>query len=348
MQIYSQMPDDGALVFLHNFRCAGNATTFILSEVFGPDMIFRYGKVDDRVFDFDDFKAASRDDRHRLYLGHFCFGVHRHIPRPVEYLVNIRNPVDRVASHYSVACATQSCTFDEWQQSEFDACNGMVKRLCGFGYVEGETTPYDFVNDRPLPRDFEVDESHYAQALDNVRTWSMHVIVQDLLVGSLCLLQRHLRCRPLFSLSRQHFNQFPRVPEIERHAERIEELNALDSRLYAELRSCVAKRIAAQDPDFQEDVLALALIDRVASKSQCHVLGFDEFLERLGVALSTLFRDGHHSLIAKVLTLILTKPNIPPAFWIKAVRLMEILGHESSAATFRDAYEQRFGTRFPG
>jgi hypothetical protein len=345
VSVYSTPPDDRAIVFLHNHRCAGNALTYILSEEFGPDAVFRYGMLGDRFQDFGAFLAAAKDRRHRFFVGHFCFGVHRHIDRPVAYLTNIRDPQDRVVSLYMALAERPS--FRDWVKSDFDAGNGMVKRLCGFGRKEGTRELHDFTTDRPLPPGFEVDESHLAQALATVETWPVRIVAQDMMVESLRLLQRDLGCRPLFSLSRQHFNQsLPARPSREL-AEEIEAANRLDRILHRELHARLAAEIAAQDKDFHDDVLAIRMLDAIARLPRKHTVDFDAFLERLDVAVRRLLADQRKDELAHLVEIILTKPDLPPDFWVKCIRLMREINRPAKAEALRDAFHARFGVAAP-
>src|SRR5262245_16000780 len=45
----------------------------------------------------DSIKLLGRDDL-RAIMGHFFFGIHRHINGPASYVTLLRNPVDRIQS----------------------------------------------------------------------------------------------------------------------------------------------------------------------------------------------------------------------------------------------------------
>lgn len=347
MAVYSSLPGERALVFLHNFRCAGNALTSMLFEEFGPEIVFRYGLLGDHTNDFDAFLSAAPDRRYRFFLGHFCFGVHRHIDRPVSYLTNIRDPLERVVSLLLALGENRPRSIHEWLKSDFDARNGMVKRLCGFGRKQDSSEPYDFTTDRPLPAGFEVDESHLAQAIATVEKWPIRIVAQDLLVESLCLLQRDIGCRPLFSLSAQHFNQsLPLRPKPDL-AEAIEEANRLDRTLYRVLHDRLASEIAAQDKSFHDDVLAIRLLDTIASLPRRDTMEFDTFLERLDVAVRQLLASQRKNEIAHLFEIILTKPQLGPGFWATSIRLMEEIDLPAKADALREAFRARFGIAAP-
>jgi galactose-3-O-sulfotransferase len=86
------------LVFLHVPRTAGTTFVHILERQYGGDGVLR---LYDSTFG-DELAALSRDelDRVRVVAGHFYFGAHVHLPGPCRYLTFLRDPVERVISHY--------------------------------------------------------------------------------------------------------------------------------------------------------------------------------------------------------------------------------------------------------
>lgn len=43
-------------------------------------------------------------DRYHIFKGHMIYGLHEVIPGPVEYITFLRDPVERLISHYKMAC----------------------------------------------------------------------------------------------------------------------------------------------------------------------------------------------------------------------------------------------------
>jgi len=43
-------------------------------------------------------------DQYRVFKGHMQFGLHEILPPPAEYITFLRNPVNRVLSHYKMLC----------------------------------------------------------------------------------------------------------------------------------------------------------------------------------------------------------------------------------------------------
>lgn len=345
---YSSLPGEDAVVFLHNFRCAGNALTYILAEEFGPKRIFRYGRLGDEVHRFDDFLFAAKDETVRFFLGHFCFGVHSHIRRPVRYITSMRDPLDRTTSHYAVENSERPSPFRDWFERHFDSRNGMVKRLCGFGYKEGEDTPYDFVNDRPLPKGFEVDEGHLQQALHTLEDRDIPVILQERFVESLCLLRKRFGCRPLFSISRQHFNQFPARPDLDAHREFIEENNALDRKLLDWTRARMDATVTAEGDAFREDVLVMTMLDKLLHAAGNQHMAEEDFFERLKAALELLAGNGQYVLMKAVLDTVVAKTALPRPLFPFLIDVFRRIEQPRISEEYVRLYQSTFDEPFTG
>lgn len=87
-------------VFLHIPKTAGSTLFRLLEREYAGSPIFRlYGDVDSRIRLLE---AMSIEDLHALRLvgGHMGFGIHRFLPGASAYVTLLRDPVDRVVSHY--------------------------------------------------------------------------------------------------------------------------------------------------------------------------------------------------------------------------------------------------------
>lgn len=93
----------------------------------------------------DDAKKASL----RLVLGHLPYGVHEWLPRPCRYFTMLRDPVDRVLSHYYYVLeqpthplhervVSSSMSLEEYVTSGLSAelSNGQTRLLCGWPEID--------------------------------------------------------------------------------------------------------------------------------------------------------------------------------------------------------------------
>jgi len=90
-----------ALIFLHQSRSAGLAVCAILQEEFGLEAALKLGGIaDGEHVSYDAFRATAAAGTYPVYMGHFFYGAHRHVPRPCAYFTMLRDPVDRLLSRY--------------------------------------------------------------------------------------------------------------------------------------------------------------------------------------------------------------------------------------------------------
>ena len=89
---------DSAVIFQHIPKTAGNTLLSVAANRFPGDKSFICGK--DGVL--NDFLSLPRNrlDSLGFLCGHVDYGIHEHIGRPCVYFAFLREPVDRVMSHY--------------------------------------------------------------------------------------------------------------------------------------------------------------------------------------------------------------------------------------------------------
>ena len=92
---------DKTLIALHIEKTAGRTFRQVLNKQFSADDIFAtYGRpVPDAIAELASMPEDQRS-RIRLLVGHVSFGVDKHFPQECVYLTMLREPVDRVISHY--------------------------------------------------------------------------------------------------------------------------------------------------------------------------------------------------------------------------------------------------------
>ena len=91
------------VIFLHVPKAAGTTLNRIIDRNYRRDGIYSIlGAATPESGTLEEFRRlpARRRASFRLIRGHFAFGIHALIPRPSTYVTLLRNPRDRVLSHY--------------------------------------------------------------------------------------------------------------------------------------------------------------------------------------------------------------------------------------------------------
>ena len=88
------------LIFLHIPKAAGTTLQdYILRHYKPGGKFFRFTGHQDQLSEFARFTQAERD-AHDVLCGHVHFGIHDSLTQPATYLTMLRDPVERIISHY--------------------------------------------------------------------------------------------------------------------------------------------------------------------------------------------------------------------------------------------------------
>lgn len=90
------------LIYPHIPKTAGTSFLSILEQVYSPASTFRTfrGSSENMIREFIDLPDTEKS-RYALICGHMNFGLHVHVPGPSTYVTFVRDPIQRVISHYS-------------------------------------------------------------------------------------------------------------------------------------------------------------------------------------------------------------------------------------------------------
>ncbi len=338
-------PDGRTLIFMQHGRSAGNALCAMLQEEFGERIFFKLGVAGESTNDHAEFLAAANTNIHRVYGGHFCYGVHRHLSAKVEYFTTMREPIERVLSNFEAWGRGRGYTIDQWLEHDYDSNNGMVKRHVGVGEHAGQ--PYDFLNDLPRETDLTIDENHLQQAQATIdRDFSL-VLLHSHLTESTVMLQRLYRTRPLFSIRRQFHNHLGQPIRVENYPsgviDRIIERNNFDRRLYEAYRKRFLARLAAQPDDFHEEVRIMKMLAAMLSQRGVQMLDESQILTRLNGGLNRLIQSGQAADAVQILQRITVKDCMDRAFCRKALEIISQIGTPEDLTREAATYQTRFG-----
>lgn len=238
-------PRDGrCLVFLHIPKTAGQTLHFVALRNFGADERIHLNSLDQPIDAEMEKIPASMRARARLVWGHLPYGVHRHIPRPCDYVTILREPVSRVISVYKHILNKDNhelhrqlvgggMSLEDYVESGIDSGqteNSHTRQLSGrqFGAIENDAL---------------------ADAKSNLQRFLV-VGITERLEESMVLLRRPLGTRFLTYVTR---NVSPPLGVSERAIDLIRERNELDAELYAHAQRLLTGQLGAQGWAFRAE-----------------------------------------------------------------------------------------------
>lgn len=92
---------EDALIFLHIPKAAGSTLHKIIARQYSADEMFTINglRVQEDIEKFKNLSLAERE-KIKVLKGHMTFGLHEFLPRPSTYITILRDPVERIISHY--------------------------------------------------------------------------------------------------------------------------------------------------------------------------------------------------------------------------------------------------------
>jgi hypothetical protein len=290
------MQPDKVLLFLHIPKAAGTTLNQIIAyqvgraeKTVGEEGLFHSGvyyypglgpgggflkdaqlSVPDKVV-----RALGRRDLCAV-VGHFWFGIHRHVPSPADYVTLLRHPVDRVASLYYHIRRFYP-RHSEANQEFYRQRMVRPADLAGMTLEEFiDAPPFREVDNDQTRRIAGVEpevggctKALLEKAKENIRRHFSVAGVTERFDETLVLLKRKQGwAKDLFYYPRNTNPDRPptgNLPEALREA--ILRRNWLDDQLYRFVSARLDEQIAAEGPNFWDEVRALrARNEKVAGR----------------------------------------------------------------------------------
>lgn len=135
--------NESVLIFLHIPKTGGRTLSIILRRRFKADEVWSV-KADEPEYLEEFIAAGDKAEQLKLLNGHMAYGWHRYIKKPAKYITMLRNPVDRVVSHYYYVLGNkdhylhdtvvdQDISLEQYVTSELttELDNGQTRQLSG-------------------------------------------------------------------------------------------------------------------------------------------------------------------------------------------------------------------------
>lgn len=89
-----------SVIFLHIPKTAGSTLQTILKQQYELNEIFYVKNFKPEPLDELSKMPETQRKKIKIFTGHMYFGLHEFLPQPSTYITIIRNPIERVISHY--------------------------------------------------------------------------------------------------------------------------------------------------------------------------------------------------------------------------------------------------------
>jgi glycosyltransferase involved in cell wall biosynthesis len=254
------------LIFLHITKTAGTTLRGVLKGQYGSNAIFTVDGEAPRQ-SLDEFASLepARRDALRAFVGHMTFGLHEALPQPTMYVTLLRDPLERIVSHYYYVLRTpESRLYDliasgrvglrEYAERFPYAHNGQTRVLGGTLFSRQPEPP---------------NEETLAAAKRNLSNHFLLAGLAERFDETILLLRRALGWRWPFYVNRNVTRGRPSRDEIPQDAIRvIEELNRLDTELYDWAADRFENVVRDQGPGFSRALAAFRELNRAHTGAQ--------------------------------------------------------------------------------
>lgn len=252
------------LVFLHLPKTAGATLRQILLRQYGRRYSFA---LDGSTSQLQEFIEKPFHERARLKLlqGHMAFGMHRYLSEGATYVTFVRDPAERVLSHYRFALGRP----DHYLHNHVKA-----ERLTPADYVaSGVSTELDNGQVRLIagPASLDVPFGDCGRdlldlALENIRRHFSVVGMPSFFDESLLLMHRRLRWRKWPCYASLNVSGGGGITLSDSDRSVIETYNQLDRRLYEVIKDRLTGEIADEGNEFETALSRFRRVNRSWSK----------------------------------------------------------------------------------
>lgn len=245
-------------IFLHIPKTAGSTLNHVLKyQYHTPQAIFTLDHPDPEVAGraFCELPRKRREAT-RLLTGHCQFGIHRSLATPSSYFTLLRNPIDRVISHYYFVrhnplhpdhsrMVQEKMTFEDYLNSRSVLMleNGQTRMLAGRNGVDYQA---DYG---------QCDEEVLAIAEKNLLKHFDVVGLQEEFDATLLLLQKAYGWRTPYYVTQNITQHRPQVREVSPETlDLIRSYNQIDLQLYECAAHRFHQKVAEHGPAFAAEL----------------------------------------------------------------------------------------------
>jgi hypothetical protein len=252
--------DEKALIFLHIPKTGGRSLQDILLRQFADGNSVT--NAHERLAEIRVWPEQRKRDV-RYIQGHFVYGVHEILPQESTYIAMLRDPIDRVISHYYYIKGYRKHPLNRIiEEKDLDLEGYVTSGICS--EVRNDQTRMI----AGIAQNAEIEMGEMLRiAKENIDRKFMLVGLVERFDEVLVLLKRYLGLRSIYyGIRNQNYGRPLKEQIPERTLEIIREYNRADVELYAYARDKLNDKINGQGPSFIMEVNRFKFLNKPYSE----------------------------------------------------------------------------------
>lgn len=256
------------VIFLHIPKTAGTTFRGILERAYRPAQMREiYGDIPEAITSFQSLPKAERKQI-RCLLGHFEFGLHTDLPQPASYVTFLRDPIDRIISHYYYVRRSPGHYLHDTVVSEEVALKDYVHLADELSNGQTQMIAGGAQEDAP--------ETWLKAAKRNLREHFAVVGITERFDASLALMARRLEWGAVYYRVRNATRKRPRKADLDSQTlDVLKRHNRVDCELYAFANALLDAQVENTGASLQRDIArthlrstAFSYYDRLRTKAR--------------------------------------------------------------------------------
>ncbi len=284
------------IIFHHVQKTGGTTLRKAISKLFKPENIF----IIDRKYSLNILQGLTEDEKTKIKFitGHCCYGVHKFIPQQSTYITMVRDPIERVISHYYFVRSDpnispkyyeklRKMSLKEYVQDNIKGNNHQTRALSG---KEGICTKETF-----------------ELAKENIKKYYSVIGLLEDYDKTILLLNKEFGWKNLFYVKDNETKERPLRSCISKDTlECIEENNKFDIEIYRFGKSLFDLKVSQQDASFDKDLKVFILLNGLNGIQHA-----PEKVEEIDEINALYFKDAFDDALAAIYFLLKSYPYNP-------------------------------------
>jgi hypothetical protein len=250
-----------AVIFLHIQKTAGTTIHRIIERYYPLESIYFF---DAFTYTYEHFLSIGEAGRAKIRMlrGHMVFGPHEHLPQPSTYFTVLRDPIERVISHYYHVRRDSNHPYHDLLVSNDMDLKEYLESEVHLGMTDFQTRV--LAGGKWHDSEYgKCPEEALEVAKENFREHFAVVGLMERFDETLLLLRRAFGWRDIFYVPQNVSARRPRRDELPPNVlEAVVEANQVDVKLYQYVKTLFDEQVRRQGPSFKMEVWAFRLLNR--------------------------------------------------------------------------------------